>query len=228
MILGIPVEDQSHVRETARQLAELPIDALKLHNLHVCRDTELANRYLDEPFHLPDPYEYLELLIDFLRRIPPHLPLMRLVTDTPESERLAPDWPIDKGQFLHLLAKHMRLRGYRQGDLCEPHRKVRLPETGKTRIKTEDASFTFWNEEVREHYHSRIGARREAEEKYLKPSALAERLKDGDVRVLDVCFGLGYNSLVMVDCWRSFRAGGTPHGLRIDAIEIDRVTTAAA
>ncbi len=58
---------------------------------------------------------------------------------------------------------------------------------------TKDSSITFYNEKYSEHYHSVSGALEEAFEKFAGPC----KLKNG-MRVLDVCFGLGYNSLAAI------------------------------
>ncbi|MDR2152828.1 MAG: hypothetical protein LBO72_08405 [Helicobacteraceae bacterium] len=61
-----------------------------------------------------------------------------------------------------------------------------------------DNTFTLFSERYREHYHSmREGALRETLEKHIRPAftyaALGEK-----IRVLDICFGLGYNSLCAI------------------------------
>ncbi|MAE42871.1 hypothetical protein CMO93_03800 [Candidatus Woesearchaeota archaeon] len=61
------------------------------------------------------------------------------------------------------------------------------------KIITKDNSITFRNEKYDETYHSTSGALEEAFEKFAKPC----KLKDG-VKILDVCFGLGYNSLAAI------------------------------
>lgn len=61
------------------------------------------------------------------------------------------------------------------------------------KIITKDNSITFHNEEYDENYHSVSGALEEAFEKFAKPC----KLKNG-MKVLDVCFGLGYNSLAAI------------------------------
>ena len=61
------------------------------------------------------------------------------------------------------------------------------------KIITKDGSITFHNELYDETYHSTSGALEEAFEKFAKPC----KLKDG-MKVLDVCFGLGYNSLAAI------------------------------
>ncbi|RME77446.1 hypothetical protein D6774_04440 [Candidatus Woesearchaeota archaeon] len=62
--------------------------------------------------------------------------------------------------------------------------------------ETADGSLTYINEEVGEYYHSKTGAREEAFEKYAKPTMIDRFNK---VKILDVCFGLGYNSAAALD-----------------------------
>ena len=60
---------------------------------------------------------------------------------------------------------------------------------------TADGSFTFFSSEFQEAFHSHFGAKQEAEGKFVLPCQLAEKAKNTDyLRLLDVCYGLGYNS----------------------------------
>lgn len=67
------------------------------------------------------------------------------------------------------------------------------------KIKTGDGSYTFVNEKVGESYHSVSGAEEEAIKKYAEPTNVAELAKKGEVNILDVCFGIGYNSAAAID-----------------------------
>ncbi len=60
--------------------------------------------------------------------------------------------------------------------------------------RTEDDSYTFFNEKYQETYHSIKGALEEAQKKYIEPLDV----KDGDV-ILDICFGLGYNTFAAIE-----------------------------
>jgi len=64
---------------------------------------------------------------------------------------------------------------------------------------TDDSSITLFNEKYQEHYHSTKGAVEESYEKFVKPCKIAELAKKGKVRILDVCFGAGYNSAAAID-----------------------------
>lgn len=61
------------------------------------------------------------------------------------------------------------------------------------KVITDDGSITFRNEKYDECYHSKSGAIEEAFEKFAKPC----KIKDG-IKILDVCFGMGYNTLAAI------------------------------
>lgn len=70
---------------------------------------------------------------------------------------------------------------------------------------TGDGSCTFFSEEFKEAFHSHYGAKQEAEAKFVEPSQLrqkASQLKERGntpIRLLDVCYGLGYNSAAALE-----------------------------
>lgn len=69
-----------------------------------------------------------------------------------------------------------------------------------TLIETEDGSFSSFDVETGELYHNRAGAYTEALKTYLEPSdALAQLRQTGSLKIMDVCFGLGYNSWVLLN-----------------------------
>ncbi len=67
------------------------------------------------------------------------------------------------------------------------------------RLTTADGSETFYNDEVGDVYHTKSGAVEEAFLKYVEPSEIAEIARRGRVRILDICFGLGYNACAAID-----------------------------
>ncbi len=217
IIMGLPGESREHYIQTIQALAPLGLDGIKIHNLHVIKNTQLAKEYLAEPFPVMDEHEYAEILIDLIRRLPPDLPLMRFATDTPEKEIVAPKWHMSKGQFSEYVTEQMRLRGYRQGDLFEAGNEE--PQSlMPTVFECKDGSYTFWNEMFRDYYHPRSGARKQAAELFLQESSLRERLKNGPVRLLDIGFGMGYNSLLACEMAHSLAL----HPLEIHAVDQDR------
>ena len=64
-------------------------------------------------------------------------------------------------------------------------------------IKTEDNSNTLYSKEFDEAYHSvKDGALNETLNKHITPAF--EIIKRDEVKILDICFGLGYNSLASI------------------------------
>ncbi|WP_421656011.1 tRNA (5-methylaminomethyl-2-thiouridine)(34)-methyltransferase MnmD [Leptothermofonsia sp. ETS-13] len=64
---------------------------------------------------------------------------------------------------------------------------------------TEDGSFTFFSKEFGEAFHSRYGARQEAFFKFARVTDLVERSRQGYICLLDVCYGLGYNTAAALE-----------------------------
>lgn len=70
---------------------------------------------------------------------------------------------------------------------------------------TGDGSYTFFSEEFKEAFHSYYGAKQEAEAKFVEPAKLrqkASQLKEQAntlIRILDICYGLGYNSAAALE-----------------------------
>ncbi len=244
VIIGLPNEQAEPApsnfsnswNRTAEELAKLPISGIKIHNLHIMKGTDLAAQYAENPFPMLNHWEYAEALMDFLRRIPADIPVMRISTDTPDDQLIAPHWHLEKGQFLDYVIQQMTMREISQGDWVETGN-LKF-ETGMEPVITDDGSITFFSEDWKEHYHTKSGARLEAEKKFVEPSGLASKLQASDLKLLDVCFGLGNNSLAAL-CAQS-RTGFQPvctsvaadqpqtgrmpvlHSLDITALEMDR------
>lgn len=67
-------------------------------------------------------------------------------------------------------------------------------------INTEDGSVTCYNKDFGDVYHSKSGAKEEAFEKFAKPALIPfMTVPPVEIKILDVCFGLGYNSCAAID-----------------------------
>ncbi|MBD2136561.1 hypothetical protein H6F32_02925 [Anabaena sp. FACHB-1237] len=64
---------------------------------------------------------------------------------------------------------------------------------------TADGSFTFISPEFGEYFHSHYGAKQESFLKFAAPTQLASLAKKGSVKILDVCYGLGYNTAAALE-----------------------------
>ncbi|MGA9045439.1 tRNA (5-methylaminomethyl-2-thiouridine)(34)-methyltransferase MnmD [Sulfuricurvum sp.] len=63
-------------------------------------------------------------------------------------------------------------------------------------VQSEDGSYTAYSSEYDEHYHStKDGALNESLKKHIEPAFTRHREKD-HLRIIDICFGLGFNTLL--------------------------------
>jgi tRNA U34 5-methylaminomethyl-2-thiouridine-forming methyltransferase MnmC len=84
---------------------------------------------------------------------------------------------------------------------------------------TKDGSFTLFSAEFGELFHSREGAKSEAFQKYVHATDLIEKAHQPQIKLLDICYGLGYNTAAAIETIWSLNP--TCHiqlyGLEIDA-----------
>lgn len=64
---------------------------------------------------------------------------------------------------------------------------------------TQDGSYTFFSSEFGETFHSLAGAKAEAFQKFSEATHLAARAASPSLRLLDVCYGLGYNTAAALE-----------------------------
>ncbi|OLP19856.1 hypothetical protein BST81_03210 [Leptolyngbya sp. 'hensonii'] len=66
-------------------------------------------------------------------------------------------------------------------------------------LPTEDGSYTFFSEAFGESFHSHQGAREEALHKFVQAADLPQKAHRETLKLLDVCYGLGYNSAAALE-----------------------------
>lgn len=118
LLFGLPGETADHMFETLDLVTHTRTNALKLHNLHVLKNSVMGEAWTLHPFPVLSEADWLELVMQLLRRTPATLPIFRMFTDSDPENRLAPPSVYSKGRFLHELAASMQSRGWYQGELC--------------------------------------------------------------------------------------------------------------
>ena len=117
LIIGFPWEEKSQWIESADILSDLPFDFLKIHHLHIVKNTALAIQYEREPFPLLTPHEYMEILSEFLEHLNPKIVIQRLFGESPPSMLIAPKWGIRNSLLLPMFDDYLKERDSRQGKL---------------------------------------------------------------------------------------------------------------
>jgi len=115
VILGLPGETPDHMLATARELARLRIDSVKLHNLYVAKDTPLARLWAAGRVELPERDEYVGYVVDFLEQLAPESVIDRLSADAPREYLLAPEWCLAKSAVRAAIEREFERRDTQQG-----------------------------------------------------------------------------------------------------------------
>lgn len=96
VILGLPTESRDDALATARELARLQVEAVKLHNLYAVRHTPLADWVASGDVRLQERDEYVALVVDFLELLPPQCVVERVHGDAPSDYLIGPAWCLDR------------------------------------------------------------------------------------------------------------------------------------
>lgn len=115
VILGLPHENKKHMLATADAIAGLGIDGIKLHLLYIIKGTRLADLYGQGAYKCLEQQEYVDLVCDFLERIPPDMVVQRLTGDPHPQELVAPMWSLKKTETIALIKATMDARDSWQG-----------------------------------------------------------------------------------------------------------------
>jgi radical SAM protein (TIGR01212 family) len=119
LILGFPGESRDEILATPALLNRLGVDGLKLHNLHVIRNTALEKLYRSGQVPLFARAQYVDLVVDFLELLDPNVIIHRLSGETYRAITVAPDWSVDKIGVHNAIFRAFAERDTWQGRLFE-------------------------------------------------------------------------------------------------------------
>ncbi len=121
LIVGLPGEGAWHARESLARVLDLGVDGLKLHPLHVVRNTLLAKAWRLGQYRPLSLEAYLEIAAELVARTPPEVVFHRLTGTAQPPLLLAPDWCRCKWRVLNGIEAALARRGERQGSrVAEP------------------------------------------------------------------------------------------------------------
>ncbi|MBQ6615989.1 MAG: TIGR01212 family radical SAM protein [Thermoguttaceae bacterium] len=115
IILGLPGETPEMMNQTADRLAQTPIDAVKIHNIYIARNTVLEQWYKSGQFTPPSRKDYISWAADFIERMPENVVIDRISASVPDPYLVAPDWCSDSSGILLDLEAEFERRGTQQG-----------------------------------------------------------------------------------------------------------------
>lgn len=115
IINGLPFESEEMMLDTVRHLNKLDIQGIKIHMLHIIKDTEMARLYEKTKFHILSKEEYIDIVIKQLELLNPKIVINRITSDPDKDLLVEPRWLCDKCQLLNDIDKEMKKRNTYQG-----------------------------------------------------------------------------------------------------------------
>lgn len=119
VILGLPGEDRAMMLETARALARLNIDGVKLHLLYVVKDTVLETMWKNGEYKCMEQREYVDTVCDFLELLPVSVIIQRITGDPHPEELAAPAWAVERNETFKMIQDTLEARNSFQGKRFE-------------------------------------------------------------------------------------------------------------
>ena len=107
IILGLPGETKEDMLASVRHVVLQKSKGIKLQLLHVLKNTDLAMDYQNGFFKTMEFEEYVDLVAECVKLLPPDMVVHRLTGDGPKSLLIAPLWSADKKRVLNALHKKM-------------------------------------------------------------------------------------------------------------------------
>ena len=115
IINGLPYETKEMMIETVKYLNKLDIQGIKIHMLHVLKNTKLGEMYEKEPFDILTKEEFVEIVCEQLQYLRKEIVIHRLSGDPDPNELIEPSWLIKKLCVLNDIDKYMAKNNIVQG-----------------------------------------------------------------------------------------------------------------
>jgi len=119
MIIGLPHETSEDMYATAKYLAQMNIQGVKLQLLHVLRGTDLADDYANGLFTTLSLDEYITILGHVIELLPKDFVIHRITGDGPKNQLIAPLWSSNKRYVLNTIDREFKSHGIEQGKLFD-------------------------------------------------------------------------------------------------------------
>jgi hypothetical protein len=115
IILGLPSETESDLLNTASLINELEVEGVKIHNLHVLRETRLEELYREGEIELISLEEYAKRVVFTLEHLNPKVLIHRVNSHSTRELTVAPDWSINKLATFNAVEAELKKQDTYQG-----------------------------------------------------------------------------------------------------------------
>ena len=115
IINGLPYETKEDMINTIKYINSLDIQGVKIHMLHIIKNTKLEELYNKEHFHVLTREEYVNIVCDQLELLRPEIVINRITGDPKKEELIEPKWLLKKFCVLNEIDKELVRRNSYQG-----------------------------------------------------------------------------------------------------------------
>lgn len=115
LILGIPGETEEDMLASIHEMNRLKPRGVKLHMLHVLKNTRLETLYREGKVPIYEKEEYIELAVRMLENLDPEIVVHRLTGERDNEIFIAPEWALRKGDTINHIRNRMRKMKTYQG-----------------------------------------------------------------------------------------------------------------
>ncbi|OMP67411.1 TIGR01212 family radical SAM protein [Domibacillus epiphyticus] len=115
LINGLPLETPEMMMETAQAIADLDVQGIKIHLLHLLKGTPLVKQYEKGLLEFLSFDDYVNLVCDQLEILPPELIVQRITGDGPIELMVGPMWSVNKWAVLNAIDAELIRRVSWQG-----------------------------------------------------------------------------------------------------------------
>ncbi len=115
IINGLPLETYDMMMETAKEVAKLDIQGIKIHLLHLLKGTPMVKQYEKGQLQFLSQEDYVNLVVDQLEIIPPEVIVHRITGDGPPDLMIGPMWSLKKWEVLNAIDAEFVRRNSWQG-----------------------------------------------------------------------------------------------------------------
>lgn len=119
LIFGLPNENREMMLASVSSLASICPDQVKIHLLHVLKNTKMAELYLGGAYTPLEKDEYVALVADAIEMLPSNTVIARVTGDGMSEELLAPEWSRKKVSVINDIDKLLYERNTYQGIFCK-------------------------------------------------------------------------------------------------------------
>ncbi len=119
IINGLPYETHDMMIDTIKFINKLDMQGVKIHMLHIVKNTELAKMYKEKPFHILSREEYVNIVCDQLELLRPEIVINRITGDPKKEDLVEPSWLLKKFCVLNEIDKELVRRDSWQGKYIE-------------------------------------------------------------------------------------------------------------